>query len=291
MVRPAEDWSLAALILRANGNAVHWYPDPTQDGELQHLYTEAENLQRPDFTFTVSARRKPPNIPVFRFLRRHFGHLPLDRIESLFGFVEKSSLYGGRIFSQRELSDRDVGQLNNAGIGVRLPLSNHFVTREDYEMSRDLLEKYHRKPNSVIVTNDDLAHWIGTDFPDYRIDASVIKNIDNARKLDKALKIYDEVVLPMASNEDTQFLQSIEEPERITLFANAGCAFTCPAKTCYVSVSKLNKGVPEAQFQCSQSIKEREQLGMLDFALEPLVDMGFRSFKLLRSRPGGKTGF
>jgi len=255
------------------------------------LFKEAETRQQTDFTFTVSARSKVPNTPVFLFLRRHFGALPLNRIESLFGFVEKSSLYGGRVFNQRELSDRDVAQLNNAGIGVRLPLSNHFVTREDYEMNRGLLDKYHRKPNSVIVTNDDLARWIGEDFPAYRIDASVIKNIDNARKLEKALKIYDEVVLPMTSNEDTEFLQSIEEPERITLFANAGCAFTCPSKTCYVSVSKLNKAVPDARFQCSQSMKERELLGMLDFELDSLVEMGFRSFKLLRSRPGGKTGF
>ncbi len=255
------------------------------------MYTPAQTQTEPDYTFTVSARRKATNVPIFQFLRHYFGHLPLNRIESLFGFVEKSTLYGGRVFDQRELSDRDVRQLNNAGIGIRLPLSNHFVTREEYDLNRPLLEKYHRKPNSVIVTNDDLARWIGADFPEYRIDASVIKNIDNSRKLDKALEIYDEVVLPMTSNEDTQFLRNIEEPERITLFANAGCAFTCPSKTCYVSVSKIIKEQEDAVFTCSQSFKEREQLGMLDFELEPLIDMGFRSFKLLRSRPGGKTGF
>jgi len=255
------------------------------------LYTETKARQEPEFPFTISARGKTPATPVFRFLRDHFGHLPLDRIESLFGFVEKSTLYGGRVFGKRELSVRDVAQLNNAGIGIRLPFSNHQVSREEYELNRGMIAKYHHTLNSVIVTNDDLARWIGEDYPDYRIDASVIKNINNTRKLEKALKIYDEVVLPMTSNEDTPFLKSIEEPQRITLFANAGCAFTCPSKTCYASVSEINKDDPEARFQCSQSIKERELLGMLDFELEPLVEMGFRSFKLLRSRPGGKTGF
>ena len=191
----------------------------------------------------------------------------------------------------RQLSDRDVTQLNNAGIGIRLPLSNHFVSREEYESNKDILQKYHCKPNSVIVTNDDLARWISEDFPDYRIDASVIKNIDTTRKLNKALKIYDEVVLPMTANEDWDFLRSIEARDRITLFANAGCAFTCPSKTCYVSISKINKDLPDANFSCSQSLKEREQLGMIDFDLEPLVEMGFRSFKLLRPAPGRKTGF
>lgn len=255
------------------------------------MYTEAENQQRPDYTFTVSVRSKPPKVPVFLFLRRHFGHLPLARIESVFGFVERSTLYGGRAFHRRELSNRDVIQLNNAGIGVRLPLSNHFVTREEYEDNLEFLAKYHHKPNSVIITNDDLARWIAEDFPDYRIDASVIKNVNTQRKLDQALEIYDEVVLPMTANEDSAFLESIEEPNRITLFANAGCAFTCPSKTCYVSVSKLNKGDIDAEFNCSRFIKERDLLGMIDFDLEPLVEMGFRSFKLLRSTPGQMTGF
>ncbi len=255
------------------------------------MFKEAETRQDPEYTFTVSARSKKPEVPIFLFLRRQFGQLPLERIESIFGFVQQSTLYGGRIFRQRELSDRDVAQLNSAGIGVRLAVSNHFVTREDYEENQEFLARYHYKPNSVIVTNDDLARWIAEDFPDYRIDASVIKNVDTTKKLDKVLETYHEVVLPMTANEDFKFLESIEAKDRITLFANAGCAFTCPSKTCYASVSKINKGDEDAAFLCSSSLKEREQLGMIDFDLKPLVDMGFSSFKLLRAAPGRMTGF
>lgn len=255
------------------------------------MYREAAAIPPPDHTFTVSARGKQPKVPVFQFLRRHFGHLPLNRIESLFGFVEYSPLYGGRAFHGRELSERDVFQLNNAGIGLRLPLSNHCVSREEYETSRDFLTRHHHEPNSVIVTNDELARWIRADFPCYRIDASVIKNVNTSKKLRQALELYDEVVLPMTSNEDLPFLESIADKGRITLFANAGCAFTCPAKTCYASVSKINKRDGEQAFRCSQSLKERELLGMIDFDLEPLVQMGFHRFKLLRPAPGRMTGF
>ncbi|NIP19231.1 MAG: hypothetical protein GWM87_14545 [Xanthomonadales bacterium] len=255
------------------------------------MYKVAEERKPPACTYTISARSKAAGVSVWTFLRRHFGQVPLDQIESMFGFVENSTLYGGRIFSGPELSERDVRQLNEAGIGIRLPLSNHLVSREEYEMNRGFLNKYHREPNSVIVTSDDLARWVRKDFPDYRIDASVIKNINNINKLEEAFELYDEVVLPMASNEDTGFLASIGEKEKITLFANAGCAFTCPSKICYPSISKKNKGDPEAQFQCSQDFKEREQLGMIDFELQPLIDMGFRSFKLLRPAPGHHTGF
>jgi hypothetical protein len=254
------------------------------------IFTKAEALQPPEATYTVSARNKAPDVPVFAFIRHQYGNLPLREIDSLFGFVERSTLYGGRSFQNRELSDRDVLQLNNAGIGVRLPMSNHFVERHEYELNHGLLQKYHRPINSIIVTNDDLAKWIRKDFPDYRIDASVIKNIKTHRKIDEAVELYDSVVLPMRINEDLEFLEKIEAKDKITLFANAGCALTCPSKLCYLSLSKINKG-KGGEFQCSQPIKDRDQMGMVDFPLKPYVDLGFHRFKLLRARPNAMTGY
>jgi hypothetical protein len=200
--------------------------------------------------------------------------VPLREIDSLFGFVERSTLYGGRVFAERELSDRDFFQLNNAGIGIRLPISNHFVRRDEYERNLPLLQKYYRPCNSIIVTNDKLARWIRRDFPNYQIDASVIKNLKTQRKINEAL----------------DFLEKIEAKDRITLFANAGCALTCPSKLCYLSISRINKG-KGGEFQCSQMIKDRELLGMVDFPLQPYIDRGFHRFKLLRARPGALTGY
>jgi len=257
--------------------------------KLQVL-TEAEPLPPPKATFTVSARGKNSDTPVLAFLRKEYGNVPLREVDSLFGFAERSTLYGGRAFSQRELSERDVFQLNSAGIGVRLPMSNHFVERAEYEANLPLLDKYHRAGNSIIVTNDDLARWIQQDFPSYHVDASVIKNSKTHKKIDKALKLYDSVVLPMHLNEDFEFLEKIEAKERITLFANAGCALTCPSKLCYRSFSKMNKG-KRGEFQCALMFKGREMKGMVDYPLQPYIDLGFHRFKLLRSLPSGLTGY
>jgi hypothetical protein len=260
------------------------------EGAAGRAFTKAKPLLPPEATYTVSARKKSSSEPVFAFLRKHYGNVPLREIDSLFGFVERSTLYGGRAFTQRELSDRDVCQLNNAGIGIRLPMTNHFVKRDEYEQYLELLQKYHRPVNSIIATNDDLAKWIRQDFPDYHIDASVIKNIKTHRKINDALELYDTVVLPMRLNEDFDFLEKIDAKDRITLFANAGCALTCPSKLCYLSISKINKG-KGGEFQCSQKIKKRELEGMVDFPLQPYIDLGFHRFKLLRARPSGMTGF
>lgn len=264
-------------------------PEMTEIG-ADRIFTKAEPVSPPVATFTVSARNKPRDLPVYAYLRKNYGNLALNEIDSLFGFVEKSTLYGGRGFTNREFSDRDVRQLNNAGIGIRIPMSNHYVEREEYEENRPLLSKYHVSGNSVICTNDDLARWIREEFPDYRIDASVIKNIKTHRKIEEAMKIYDSVVLPMPVNEDLEFLAAIENKDKITLFANAGCALTCPSRICYASISKFNKFTGD-EFQCSQPLKDRELLGMVDFPLQPYIDLGFHRFKLLRARPGAMTGF
>lgn len=258
-------------------------------GAADSVYRKDEPLPQIDATYTISARAKPPEAPVFGYLRTHYGHIPLREIDSLFGFVEPSELYGGRPFRSRELSDQDVANLNGAGIGIRLPLTNHHVERREYENNRALLHKYHVRGNFVIVTNDDLAKWIRRDFPLYQIDASVIKNIKTHRKIDEALTIYDSVVLPMRINEDLEFLDKIKEKDRITLFANAGCALTCPSKLCYPSISRINKGAP-GEVECSQSLKSRQQLGMISFELQVFVDLGFHRYKLLRSRPDKMTG-
>lgn len=251
---------------------------------------ETEPLPPPEATFTISARGKNPDMPILAFLRKEYGTVPLREIDSLFGFAERSTLYGGRVFNQRELSERDIFQMNNAGIGIRLPLSNHYVDRAEYDDNLPLLDKYHRPGNYVIVTNDDLAKWIRQDFPHYHIDASVIKNIKSHRKIDKALDLYDSVVLPMSVNEDLDFLEKIEAKDRITLFANAGCALTCPSKLCYPSFSEINKG-KGGEFKCALMYKDREIIGMKDFPLQPFIDLGFKRFKLLRAKASKLTGF
>ena len=54
--------------------------------------------------YTISARGKPAAVPIQRFIERHYDHIPLEEIDSFFGFVEPTTLYGGRIYKGAELS-------------------------------------------------------------------------------------------------------------------------------------------------------------------------------------------
>ncbi len=242
--------------------------------------------------FTISARGKPAAMPIQKFMKRYFNDIPVAQIDSFFGFTtDKSTLYGGRIYGKTEISAYDLRSMYEMGINLRLPLTNHEASPEEYEANIPLFEKHYRPGNSIIITNDDLARWIRRDFPDYRLEASVIKNIDNLKKVDKAAGIYDSIILPMSANEDEAFLVSIDNKAQITLFANAGCALTCPSKMCYPSISKVNKTGDTSLFRCSQELKYRELLGMQDFDLDYFASLGFHRFKLLRAREGNMTGF
>ena len=247
-------------------------------------------MSQQSIQYTISARSKPAAQPIQMFIKKNFSHIPIAEIDSFFGFTTHSSLYGGRIFGVTEISEYDIRSMYKMDINLRLPLSNHHISREEYEENIPFLEKYYRPGNSIIITNDDLARWIRADFPDYRIEASVIKNIHTLKKIDEAAKLYDTVILPMSCNNDERFLKAIENKKIITLFGNAGCALTCPSKICYPSISKANKTGDPDLFRCSQDLKYRDLLGMLDFDLDHLQSLGFHRFKLLRSRKGEMTG-
>jgi hypothetical protein len=256
-------------------------------------------------SYTVSARGKFALQPVIPYLLRHFGTIPLNEIESVFGFLDPCTLYGGRPYWYRQLSDADVSAMQAHRIGVRIPITNHFVDRAEYDRNHRLFRKYHRKGNALIIHNDALVPWVRQDFPLYTIEASMLKFLNSYDKIRKALELYDTVVLPMDLTENHEFLKGVPDKERITLFGNGGCALTCPARMCYAIISRMNKilgsrnpavrlyghVVGVSMIKCSQTRIYRKQRGVVDFDLDKLEELGFHRFKMLRARPGHKTGF
>jgi hypothetical protein len=259
------------------------------------------------FVYTVSARGKRASQPIEKYLKIFFPNIPLQKIESVFGFVEASSLYSGRPFMGRQISDKDYVFLKKNSIGVRIPFTNHFVTEKEYQKNRKILDKYHNKGNSIIVTNDTLAHWIKRDYPLYQVEASLLKEVKTIEDINHALGIYDTVVLPMNLNSHHELLKKIEQKNRITLFGNGGCALSCPKRICYEYISKRNKVLTTTNslFRflyfwysfvlntkwCMNTIEPRNLHGLKDFDLDVFAEMGFSRFKMLREHAARKSGY
>ncbi len=236
-------------------------------------------------SYSVSARKKPLALPIGLLLAGYYPGLTLDGV---FGFVAATPLNGGRGYRTPELSEADIAYLRDQQIALKLPLSNPFVDRDAYRASWELLARYEDPANVVVITADRLARWIRRDFPRYQREASAIKNITTPARLARALTLYHSVVLPASANDDLAFLESLAEKSRIRLFANAGCAYRCPAKVCYSAFGRSNRNQPITQAQtCSQQFTDhRSQFTHFDTKL--FEEMGFHRFKLVRQV--GTTG-
>ena len=236
-------------------------------------------------TITVSCRNKPQSMGMSEWLSQYQVYNPI-KITGVYGFMEEySPLYGGRIYQGTEITKPDFKFLRDNNLQLKINLTGHRATEKEYEDSRELLNAYYYKNNVISVVDDNLAKWIKRDYPNYILEASVIKKV-SFDTLDKTLKLYDQVVLPMALNDNLVELEGVKEKDRVILFANAGCGYTCKHQICYSSVSKINKREKGAEYLCSEKLKPRKEFKLYEFDVELLKSIGFKNFKYLSVAQG-----
>ncbi len=249
------------------------------------LKVKHEMFKNPNYTYSVSGRWVGPRMDILNYLRFYFIYLNVQQIQTVFGSTtEPSDFYGGRIYNPKQsLTKTHLDSLYNRKISLALTLTNHFYTEELFEKNLPFLEKNHRTGNVIICTSDELAKQIRKNFPLYTLRASIIKNLNTVEKVKKAFDIYDDVVIPMDLNDDDEFLESLPEKNRIMLFANAACAYSCPARICYPEISKVNQAKGN-KVRC-----KKEELGLLEYAfyffdVDKFYRMGFSNFKLIPAK-------
>jgi len=233
------------------------------------------------FTASVSARRKQTDANMNEYIADQYPELALNQIDSVFGFAEHTMLYGGKLWRNEEVSQRDLTWMYDNNIGFRIPLTNVRTTYEDYQNNIEFIRKYHHPGNSIICVQDWLADAIKNDFPDYSVEASVIKAVSTMEELDDAFKHFDTVVpLAEAFNENFERLDSIKEKHRIRLFLQVGCALHCPNRICYTAFSKFNRD-EKTPLMCSAKLDERAGKNpvVTQFDINEYISLGFTKFK------------
>jgi len=256
-----------------------------QNKNVVDLKVKHESFKNPNLSYSVSGRWVGQRMDILTYLRFYFIYLNLTQIRSVFGSTtELSGFYGGRIYDpKKSFTETQLETLYLRNINLALTLTNHFFSMELFEKNLPFLEKYHRKGNIIICTSDELAKLIRKNFPLYRLRASIIKNLNTVEKVKMAYDIYDDVVIPMDLNDDDEFLESLPEKERVMLFANAACAYSCPARICYPQISRFNQA-KGSKIRC-----KKEELGMLEYAfyffdVDKFYNMGFSNFKLIPAK-------
>jgi hypothetical protein len=254
----------------------------TRRNNILDFSKRAHDFRNPDLRFSVSTRDIRPDVDIMTYLKIVYIYLDIDQIKDVFGnCLFLSRLYGGRPYNLKyALTDDHVRTLKAHGIGLSLTLTNHFFDEASYQHSYDFLKTLHKKGNSIICTSDELAVRIRNDFPDYTLKASIIKNLNTSVKIRKALQLYDYVTVPMDKNDDDAFLKTLEVKDRIILFGNANCAYTCPNRTCYLGFSQRIQGKPVSS-GCSRNKQPRLDLGQIWFDVAKLKGMGYTFFKMI----------
>jgi hypothetical protein len=241
-------------------------------------------FQNQDVRCSVTNRTHVKDTSMRAFFQEQYSFLPLPRIADTFGFVEDfTELYGGRRYHpQYVLSARDVAELYDLRIGLKLCLQNHFITQEDCENNRAFLAKYHRPGNVVICISEVLARFVKEEFPDYSVEASIVKEVHDLAAIEECLQLFDLFTVPPSANDDLDFLASLPQKERIILFANARCLYHCELRTCYWNVSVETKrrrlpGFEAFKPSCSPQAPNKFEYTLFD--LDRFYGMGFRNFK------------
>lgn len=255
---------------------------PPVSGNVVDLRQHLGDFALPGVKFSVSARKVGPYLDMGHYLKLYYPFVDPARIDSVFGFVlHPSPFYGGRPYdARRALTNIHLTQLGELGIHLSLNLTNHYFDDALYRDSLPFLARHHATGNSITCTSNRLAKRIKRDFPLYLVRASILKKLHSRERIEAALEIYDQVVLPMEKNDDDGLLESLPWKDRIMLFANAACGYACPDRTCWLGVSQLNQGRPETA-DCTRTPAEREEFGKVFFDVGKFHRLGYRHFKLV----------
>ena len=216
-----------------------------------------------------------------------------EDIDYVFGKTEDAApLWGGRMANVINLTKVDIYWLYGKGIGYKATLSSRSMSDADYKNTKEMLKIYHREGNAIITAVDKLAERIKNDFPKYKVEASAVMDITTKEHLNKVIDtgLYDTIVLPMCANDDTKFLESINNKDQIRLFINAECSYTCPKKVCYGTISQINKEKTD-KMMCSHYDLKMPRTFYDDsinwsnfyFDKDKFDKMGFSNYKLVPS--------
>lgn len=107
-------------------------------------------------------------IPIMRFLKKYKG----DAHIVLYDGINKCDWNGGRINRDVFYNEAVMQYYYDRNVSIALTMSNHNVDLTD-PVGNELLEKFHRPGNALIIVNDDLRKYVREHYPNYDLIHSI----------------------------------------------------------------------------------------------------------------------
>jgi hypothetical protein len=109
------------------------------------------------------------SVPIIKFLSNRL----VDNTQLVvYDGINKCRWNGGRINRSVYYNEGLMEFYYSKGISIALTMSNYKIDLTD-ELGNQLLEKFHRKGNALIIVNEDLRKHVRTNYPDYDLIYSI----------------------------------------------------------------------------------------------------------------------
>lgn len=172
-------------------------------------------------------------------LLKQYPYFFRDNIEigSCFGEFPMSLWNGGRL-SKGDQCDAlfvktVVKSFNGVGVPVRYTYTNPLIEEKDLDdvYCNFCMKAADNGMNEVMVTSPILEEYIRKNYPSYKINSSICKEIKDADQLNAEInKDYKYVVLDYNLNGNWDFISKIEHPEKLEILVNSLCVPNCPRR-------------------------------------------------------------
>lgn len=109
------------------------------------------------------------SIPIIKFLSNKL----VDNTKLVvYDGINKCRWNGGRINRPVFYNDALINYYYSKGISIALTFSNHKIKLDD-AVGNELLEKFHKEGNALIIVNDELRAYVRANFPKYDLIYSI----------------------------------------------------------------------------------------------------------------------
>jgi len=235
-----------------------------------------------------------------------FDNLPIKYGEvNVYDGISMCTWGGGRFVTKEKMKYEGLENFYERNINISIPLTNRQISLND-PLGNEVLERFYRKGNRIILCNESLRSHIKIHYPDYETSYSITASYADEtlwalkgekfwdyykKKLDE----YNIVVIPKELLEPPLFekLHKNLDVSRLELVVDNDCYLYCKlAGQMYRYLSMLNKVTPFGKLYdhiFQKTCLKQCHLGVENFdywytkeRLQEFLDMGLVRFKIAR---------
>lgn len=221
-------------------------------------------------------------------------------VDQVYGSCPNMLWNSGRVvydlFMPMDIAKRYIETYNSIGVGVRFTFTNSELEEKHLgDTYCNMICEYieNTELNSVLVSSPLLEEYLRKTYPNLRIASSITKGLKTKESIIEETKRedYDCMVLPTQFNKDFEWLETIENKDKVEILLNVHCEPSCPRKSAhYKKLGQImcNCGsgfLTTNPFPCTgydsnfYTAREREDFCSYE-DLKKFEEMGFSKFKL-----------